>query len=136
MPVVPMLRKVVTAICMLLAAWAMPVLGQQDGAEIKSIEIEGNEKTAAQVINQELVIREGDEFDPEKMELSRQNIMDLLASPPKKPLHERIAQHNRDTISTMGVEAFSAKVEAIRADRDESYARILGYGRGDEEQVE
>ena len=41
------------------------------------IEIEGNIKTIEQVINQELVIKEGEEFDPEDIELSRQNIMDL-----------------------------------------------------------
>ena len=77
MPAVTIHRIVITALCMLWATWALPVFGQQDSTEIKSIEIEGNEKTAAQVINQELVIREGDEFDPEAMELSRQNIMDL-----------------------------------------------------------
>ena len=70
------------------------------------------------------------------VDLSRQSIMELLASPPKKPLHERIAQHNHETISSIGAEAFAEKVEAIRRDRDASYARILGYGAGDEEQVE
>lgn len=44
---------------------------------IISIEIEGNAKTVEQVINQELVIKEGGEFDPEDIELSRQNIMDM-----------------------------------------------------------
>lgn len=70
------------------------------------------------------------------VDLSRQSIVDLLASPPKKPLHERIAQHNHDTVSSIGPETFSKKVEDIRRDRDASYARILGYGRSDEEQVE
>ena len=45
--------------------------------QIISIEIEGNEKTVEQVISQELVIKEGEEFDPEDIELSRQNIMDM-----------------------------------------------------------
>lgn len=63
------------------------------------------------------------------VDLSRKSILELLASPPKKPLHERIAHHNHETITAMGPEAFAAKVEAIRRDRDESYARILGYGR-------
>lgn len=70
------------------------------------------------------------------VDLSKANILELLASPPKKPLHERIAEHNHSTVCAMGVEAFAAKVEDIRRDRDASYARILGYGPGDEEQVE
>ncbi len=70
------------------------------------------------------------------IDLTRQSLADLLASPPKKPLHERIAQHNLDTIRTMGPEAFAEKVQAIRQDRDASYERILGYRPGDEEQVE
>jgi outer membrane protein assembly factor BamA len=44
---------------------------------IISIEIEGNEKTIEQVIKQELVIKEGAKFDPDDIELSRQNIMDM-----------------------------------------------------------
>ncbi len=54
--------------------------GQEDEADdapIRRIEIQGNEKTEQEVIDQEIIIREGDPFDPEKMELSRQNIMDL-----------------------------------------------------------
>lgn len=70
------------------------------------------------------------------VDLSRRSIMELLANPPKKPLHERIAQHNHETVSSLGPDEFSARVEAIRRDRDASYARILGYGRDDEEQVE
>ena len=67
---------------------AVPALAQDSGTvepddsndkgeQIIRIEIEGNEKTEAAVINQEMVIREGEEFDQEMMELSRQNIMDL-----------------------------------------------------------
>ncbi|MGI9316376.1 MAG: BamA/TamA family outer membrane protein, partial [bacterium] len=51
--------------------------GEQDQDPVIKIEIEGNEKTIEQVINQELVIKEGEEFDPSDIELSRQNIMDL-----------------------------------------------------------
>lgn len=58
-----------------------PVFGQEapdeDPDPVIRIEIEGNVKTLEQVIDQELVIKEGDEFDPEDIELSRQNIMDL-----------------------------------------------------------
>ncbi len=77
MPVVTAHRIFKTMFIVLWLAGATHVHGQQDNTEIMRIDVEGNDKTDIQVINQELIIREGDEFDPEKMELSRQNIMDL-----------------------------------------------------------
>lgn len=77
MPIDSRYRVIVAALSLFCFFPTLSAFAQEDTSEIKSIEIEGNEKTAAQVINQELVIREGDAFDPEKMELSRQNIMDL-----------------------------------------------------------
>jgi len=49
----------------------------------------------------------------------------LLAAPVKRPLHERIAQTNLETIRRLGVQAVAARLEAIREDRDASYAAIL-----------
>ncbi len=49
----------------------------------------------------------------------------LLAAPAKKPLHERIARSNLETVERVGVEAFEELLADIRRDRDESYAAIL-----------
>ncbi len=49
----------------------------------------------------------------------------LLAAPAKRPLHERIAQSNLDTVERVGVSTFEARLADIRRDRDASYAKIL-----------
>ena len=48
-----------------------------DGKPVISIEVEGNNKTELRVINQEMMIEEGDTFTEAEVEETRQNIMNL-----------------------------------------------------------
>lgn len=48
----------------------------------------------------------------------------FLASEPRIPLHERVAQTNLQTVERLGVEQLEALLEEIRRDRDAAYARL------------
>ncbi len=48
----------------------------------------------------------------------------MLEAPARAPLHERVAESNRETIQSMGVEEAERILAAIVADRDESYLRL------------
>jgi len=52
----------------------------------------------------------------------------MLAAKAQPPLHERVADKNRDTIQELGVAEAEAILAAIRADRDASYARLAAEG--------
>jgi len=58
-------------------------------------------------------------LDPSAIDFSA-----LLAAPAAVPLHERVAEKNRETIEAMGVAAAERILAAIAADRDESYRRV------------
>lgn len=47
----------------------------------------------------------------------------LLAAPPERSLHQRISEANHQTVCRHGVAAIERVYDAIRSDRDESYAR-------------
>ncbi|MEM9071085.1 MAG: DUF1415 family protein [Myxococcota bacterium] len=64
---------------------------------------------------------EGTDF----VDLSRVDLAAFLARPLKKPLHERIAQTNLETVKRLGLEAVEARFQDIRKDRDRSYSSIL-----------
>lgn len=68
--------------CLLLAlllasAEVLARQGDTDGGWVEEIRFVGNEKTKPRIMRQEIVINEGDPADPEKIERSRQAIMDL-----------------------------------------------------------
>lgn len=67
-------------------------------------------------------------IDPATLDLAA-----LLATKPKPPLHERVAQANLETLTTHGLDAIEALFQDIRRDRDESYraleARFSGARR-------
>ncbi|MCA9607553.1 MAG: hypothetical protein KC619_18225, partial [Myxococcales bacterium] len=58
-------------------------------------------------------------FDPSVM-----NVDELLASPPKPALHERIADQNLETVLSLGVPEIERRYRDILRDRDDSYAGI------------
>lgn len=58
------------------------------------------------------------------VDLSRIDLVNLFASAPKVPLHERVAQQNLETVSSLGAARLEAIFDDIRRDRDESYARL------------
>lgn len=60
--------------------------------------------------------------DPASIDLAA-----FLATPPHKALHERVAEHNRETVQALGVEEVERRLADIRADRDAAYA-ALGFG--------
>jgi hypothetical protein len=47
----------------------------------------------------------------------------LLAAPPERSLHQRISESNLETVCLHGAAAIERVYDAIRRDRDESYAR-------------
>ena len=53
------------------------------------------------------------------------DFLKMLSAPAPAPLHERVADKNRETIEAMGVEAAEAILRAIGEDREASYARVL-----------
>jgi hypothetical protein len=57
--------------------------------------------------------------DPTTLDLAS-----LLASKPKAPLHERVAQANLETLTVHGLDAIEALFLELRRDRDESYRAI------------
>jgi hypothetical protein len=59
-------------------------------------------------------------FDPRTSDLAT-----LLAAPPARPLHERVAEANVDTVRRLGVEEIVKRMDDIRRDRDATY-RALG----------
>jgi hypothetical protein len=58
-------------------------------------------------------------FDPSHMNLDA-----LLQAPTQKPLHERIATTNHETVQRLGVERVRALLDDILRDRNESYAAL------------
>ncbi len=55
------------------------------------------------------------------------NLADLAKLPPSpEPLHERVAAANLSTVERVGIEHVAAVLDAIRADRDHAYTRVLG----------
>lgn len=58
-------------------------------------------------------------FDPSRMDLSS-----FIEEDGKRPLHERIAEMNLETVRRLGVEGVRRRMDDILRDRDESYARI------------
>lgn len=59
------------------------------------------------------------------VDLSTVDLASLLeAKAPKKPLHQRVAEANRDTIEKHGVKKVEAILEDIAADREKRYARL------------
>jgi hypothetical protein len=51
---------------------------------------------------------------------------DTVFPPVEPPLHERVLEQNREHIARAGVAEVAARFAEIRADRDASYAKILG----------
>lgn len=58
-------------------------------------------------------------FDPSAMDLEA-----LLRAPTQRPLHERIAETNLETVRERGVADIASVIDAILADRDASYAKL------------
>ena len=58
-------------------------------------------------------------FDPSAMDLAR-----LLETPEARPLHERIAERNLETVKRLGPAEVARIVEDILRDRDASYAAL------------
>lgn len=58
-------------------------------------------------------------FDPSRMDLSA-----FIEDDGKRPLHERIAEMNLETVNRLGVEGVRRRMNDILRDRDESYSRI------------
>jgi hypothetical protein len=58
-------------------------------------------------------------FDPSRMDLSS-----FIEDDEKRPLHERIAEMNLETVQRLGVEGVRRRMDDILRDRDEAYARI------------
>ena len=57
------------------------------------------------------------------------SITDLAAffkNPPKRPLHERVAQANLDQVARVGVDPIEAILDDIAADRERAYETVLG----------
>ncbi|MCB9619404.1 MAG: DUF1415 family protein [Sandaracinus sp.] len=67
---------------------------------------------------------EGTDF----IDLSTTSLAEILARPVKKPLHERVAERNLETVCARGTEAIEAVLADIAADRAAAYARVLGAG--------
>ena len=62
------------------------------------------------------------------MDLRQIDIAKMLSSPPPAPLHQRVAESNRETIAALGVAEAQALLDAIEADRNASYARLAAKG--------
>lgn len=62
------------------------------------------------------------------MNLADVDIREFLKTPPKVPLHERVAVANQSQLLELGLDTAEAILQDIRRDRNESYARILGEG--------
>ena len=58
------------------------------------------------------------------VDLSTVDLAAFLATPPKKPLHERVAARNRDTLRELGLAEAERVLAAIEADRRRSYAAL------------
>lgn len=58
-------------------------------------------------------------FDPASIDLAT-----LLETPAPRPLHERIAAANRETVERLGVDRVRAVMDDILRDRDASYAAL------------
>ncbi|MFK7990695.1 MAG: DUF1415 family protein [Sandaracinaceae bacterium] len=58
-------------------------------------------------------------FDPATLDLAA-----LLAQERKAPIHKQIAARNHETVSTLGVEEVTDRMDAILADRNAAYAAI------------
>tara|TARA_B100001750_G_scaffold193842_1_gene164963 strand:+ start:210 stop:902 length:693 start_codon:yes stop_codon:yes gene_type:complete len=58
------------------------------------------------------------------MDLSTLDLAQLLSAPAQPPLHERVADKNRETIAAMGVAEAEAILATIARDRDAAYARV------------
>ncbi|UJR82706.1 DUF1415 family protein [Sandaracinus amylolyticus] len=58
-------------------------------------------------------------FDPSRMSLD-----DLMRSPAPRPLHERIAEANHQTVQRLTVERVQASMDDILRDRDRAYAAL------------
>lgn len=58
-------------------------------------------------------------FDPSTMDLGA-----LLDEDERRPLHDRIAERNRDTVLRLGAGEVARRMDAILRDRDASYAAI------------
>ncbi len=58
-------------------------------------------------------------IDPATVDLA-----ELLSRPVKRPLHERIADMNLESVRRIGVEEIERRLHDILRDRDESYRRI------------
>jgi hypothetical protein len=72
-------------------------------------------------------VRRGSPQGTAYMDLSKIDVQALLQSPEaKRPLHERIAENNLETVMRMGVDEVRRRIDDIRRDRDESYARLRG----------
>ena len=69
-------------------------------------------------------VRRGSPTGTEFFDMSTGDLDELAEKLSKPPLHERIADTNRDTVARMTVEAVKAKMDDILRDRDESYAAI------------
>lgn len=54
------------------------------------------------------------------------DLREFLSRPKKKPLHERVAGANYDTVQRVGTDEFEQVFAALARDRRERYARILG----------
>lgn len=70
-------------------------------------------------------VRRGSPQGSAFVDLSKVDLQSLLSSEPaKRPLHERIAEANHETVQRLGVDAVRALADDILRDRDQSYARL------------
>lgn len=69
-------------------------------------------------------VRAADEHGSSLIDLSKIDLKAFLATPPKAPVHERIAEMNLQTVQELGVAKVQALLRDIRADRDRRYRAI------------
>ncbi len=72
-----MLRGLAALLLFLPLLFCTPVLAQTSAPLVSEIRFEGNRVTRESVLRQELLIREGEHATPERIEASRQSIMNL-----------------------------------------------------------
>lgn len=69
-------------------------------------------------------LRRGEE-GTDYVDLSTTSLAEILARPVRRPLHERIAERNLDTLERVGANAVEAVLADIAADRASAYAEAL-----------
>ena len=70
-------------------------------------------------------VRRHDAHGTDYVDPSTVDLAEFLARPAKPPLHQRVADANRETLLRVGLAQAESILEAICADRDRAYAEIL-----------